>query len=147
MAIMILRTLSHGLISKLLITCVMQWRFKWDSCMILYIQRQPKYMAREVVFATKVYSKGGCILLCISFGCTAIVLVGLIFQLLLFKIREEDDQENWHGIDIAITGSIQPLLLDFRYLCASFEFVRVVEVPRPDVKLAHNLARAAMLSL
>ncbi|KAI8551478.1 hypothetical protein RHMOL_Rhmol06G0189400 [Rhododendron molle] len=40
-----------------------------------------------------------------------------IFQLLLFKIREEDDhdQENWHGIDIAITGSIQPLLLDFRY--------------------------------
>ncbi|KAE9444930.1 hypothetical protein C3L33_23172, partial [Rhododendron williamsianum] len=53
--------------------------------------------------AAVIYSKGGLIMRCISFGCTVSVLLGLIFQIVLLKTREEDEG-NWHEIDIAITG-------------------------------------------
>ncbi|KAF7154576.1 hypothetical protein RHSIM_Rhsim01G0021400 [Rhododendron simsii] len=52
--------------------------------------------------ATVIYSKGAFIRRCISFGCTVTVLLGLIFQIVLLKTRE-DDEENWHEIDIAVT--------------------------------------------
>ncbi|KAH7860703.1 hypothetical protein Vadar_016997 [Vaccinium darrowii] len=48
--------------------------------------------------ASCIYSKGGFILRCISFGCTVTVLIGLIFRIGLLKTREEDE------IDMAITG-------------------------------------------
>ncbi|KAF7152177.1 hypothetical protein RHSIM_Rhsim01G0022600 [Rhododendron simsii] len=56
--------------------------------------------------AAVIYSKGGFIMRCISFGCTVIVLVGLTIQILHLKTKEEDDghvKENWHEMDIAIT--------------------------------------------
>ncbi|KAI8570242.1 hypothetical protein RHMOL_Rhmol01G0019000 [Rhododendron molle] len=56
--------------------------------------------------AAVIYSKGGFIMRCISFGCTVIVLVGLTIQIVHLKTREEDDghdEENWHEMDIAIT--------------------------------------------
>ncbi|KAE9462524.1 hypothetical protein C3L33_05572, partial [Rhododendron williamsianum] len=51
--------------------------------------------------ATLIYSKGGFIMRCISFGCTVSVLVGLTIQIVLLKTREE---EKWHEVDVAITG-------------------------------------------
>ncbi|KAG5563895.1 hypothetical protein RHGRI_000176 [Rhododendron griersonianum] len=56
--------------------------------------------------AAVIYSKRGFIMRCISFGCTVNVLLGLTIQIVLLKAREEeDDEENyWHEIDIAITG-------------------------------------------
>ncbi|KAF7154165.1 hypothetical protein RHSIM_Rhsim01G0021500 [Rhododendron simsii] len=56
--------------------------------------------------AAVIYSKEGFIRRCISFGCTVTVLLALIFRILHLKSREEDDDEEnyWHEIDIAITG-------------------------------------------
>ncbi|XP_058203130.1 uncharacterized protein LOC131317612 [Rhododendron vialii] len=51
--------------------------------------------------APVIYSKRGFIMRCISFGCTVSVLLGLIIQIVLLKTGEE---ENWHEIDIVITG-------------------------------------------
>ncbi|KAI8570236.1 hypothetical protein RHMOL_Rhmol01G0018500 [Rhododendron molle] len=51
--------------------------------------------------ATLIYSKGGFIMRCISFGCTVSVLVGLTIQTALLKTREE---EKWREVDVAITG-------------------------------------------
>ncbi|KAF7152828.1 hypothetical protein RHSIM_Rhsim01G0021800 [Rhododendron simsii] len=51
--------------------------------------------------ATLIYSKGGFIMRCISFGCTVSVLVGLTIQIVLLKTREE---EKWDEVDVAITG-------------------------------------------
>ncbi|KAG5563888.1 hypothetical protein RHGRI_000169 [Rhododendron griersonianum] len=54
--------------------------------------------------ATVIYTKRGFIMRCINFGCTVSVLVGLTIQIVLLKAGEEDDEGNWHEIDIAITG-------------------------------------------
>lgn len=52
--------------------------------------------------ASVIYSNKGLIMRGISFGCTVTVLLGLIFQTTLLKTREEDEG-NWHEIDISIT--------------------------------------------
>ncbi|KAG5563919.1 hypothetical protein RHGRI_000188 [Rhododendron griersonianum] len=54
--------------------------------------------------AAVIYSKGGFIMRCFSFGCTLTVLIGLTVQIVRLKTRGEDDEGNWHEIDIAITG-------------------------------------------
>ncbi|KAI8570237.1 hypothetical protein RHMOL_Rhmol01G0018600 [Rhododendron molle] len=56
--------------------------------------------------AAVIYSKRGFIMRCINFGCTMSVLLGLTIQIVLLKTREEEDDEenNWHEIDIPITG-------------------------------------------
>ncbi|KAI8570234.1 hypothetical protein RHMOL_Rhmol01G0018300 [Rhododendron molle] len=50
--------------------------------------------------AAVIYSKGGFIMRCISFGCTVAVLT---MQIVFLNTKKEDDEENWHEIDVAIT--------------------------------------------
>ncbi|KAH7859607.1 hypothetical protein Vadar_003202 [Vaccinium darrowii] len=52
--------------------------------------------------ASRIYTKKGCILRCISFGCTMTVLIGLVFRIVHF--REDDNRKDkMHKIDTAIT--------------------------------------------
>ncbi|XP_058203099.1 uncharacterized protein LOC131317576 [Rhododendron vialii] len=53
--------------------------------------------------AAVIYRKKGFLMRCISFGCTVNVFLGLTIQIVLLKTREEED-DDWHEIDIAITG-------------------------------------------
>ncbi|KAF7154107.1 hypothetical protein RHSIM_Rhsim01G0023200 [Rhododendron simsii] len=79
---------------------ITETNIKWEA---LEVQMGLMY---ELLYtkAAVIYSKRGFIMRCISFGCTVSVLVGLTIQIVLLKAREEDDEENWHEIDIAITG-------------------------------------------
>ncbi|XP_058203118.1 uncharacterized protein LOC131317598 [Rhododendron vialii] len=78
---------------------ITETNIKWDA---LELQMGLVY---ELLYtkAPIIYSKRGFIMRCVSFGCTVSVLVGLTIEIVLLKTREEDEG-NWHEIDIAITG-------------------------------------------
>ncbi|KAG5563915.1 hypothetical protein RHGRI_000184 [Rhododendron griersonianum] len=79
---------------------IKETNIQWDS---LEIQMGLVYEWLYTKSAV-IYSKRGFIMRGISFGCTVSVLVGLTIQIVLLRAREEDDEKNWHEIDIAITG-------------------------------------------
>ncbi|KAI8525798.1 hypothetical protein RHMOL_Rhmol13G0258200 [Rhododendron molle] len=72
------------------------------------ISRDAVEVKMEIIYdflytkASVIYSNKGLIMRGVSFGCTVTVLLGLIFETTLLKTREEDEG-NWHEIDISIT--------------------------------------------
>ncbi|KAE9462522.1 hypothetical protein C3L33_05570, partial [Rhododendron williamsianum] len=76
------------------------WGIFWDALEVqMGLMYDLLYTKAAVLYSTRSF-----IMRCISFGCTVTVLVGLTIHIVLLKTKEEDDEDNWHEIDIAITG-------------------------------------------